>query len=178
MSVLANCTTAGRAHTRRTHRPNKTYGLYCRAESQSTRSLLALCARLPGLSAWTPGTAAQGAPAAAGQHDAAGALTNPVNATPDSVAAGKKLYDTQCVACHGEGGTGDGTMAASMSPPQPSDLTDASWTHGATDGEIFTVIRDGSQGTGMRGYAARMKPDDIWSVVNYLRTLAQPTAKT
>ncbi len=68
-------------------------------------------------------------------------------------------------------------MAAAMNPPKPSDLTDASWKHGATDGEIFTVIRDGAKGTGMRGYAARMKPDDTWNVVNYLRTLAPTTAK-
>ena len=29
----------------------------------------------------------------------------------------------------------------------------------------------------MRGYAARMKPDDIWNVVNYLRTLGPSGAK-
>jgi hypothetical protein len=69
--------------------------------------------------------------------------------------------------------------AASITGARPSDLTDASWKHGSTDGEIFTLIRDGSKGTGMRGYAARMKPDDIWNVVNYLRTLGpkQPAKK-
>ena len=51
------------------------------------------------------------------------------------------------------------------------DLTDASWKHTSTDGEIFTLIRVGSKDTGTRGDAARMKSDDIWNVVNYLRTL-------
>ena len=69
--------------------------------------------------------------------------------------------------CHGETGKGDGKMAASITGAKPSDLTDASWKHGSTDGEIFTLIRDGSKGTGMRGFAARMKTDDIWNVVNY-----------
>ena len=37
-------------------------------------------------------------------------------------------------------------MAAMMNPPKPSDLTDKTWKHGATDGDIFVVIRDGSRG--------------------------------
>ena len=149
------------------------------------RSQFALLLGVAALSAWTVGMSAQGSTAAAGQHEAgahhhaeAAALKNPVKATPESAAAGKKLYDTQCATCHGQSGKGDGKMAASITTgPKPSDLTDASWKHGSTDGEIFTLIRDGSKGTGMRGYAARMKPDDIWNVVNYLRTLGPTPAK-
>ena len=149
------------------------------------RSQFALLVGVAALSAWTVSMSAQGNPAAAGQHEAgahhhpeAAAMKNPVKATPESIAAGKKLYDTQCATCHGASGKGDGKMAASITTgPKPSDLTDASWKHGSTDGEIFTLIRDGSKGTGMRGYAARMKPDDIWNVVNYLRTLGPAPAK-
>ena len=57
-----------------------------------------------------------------------------------------------------------------------ANLIDAAWKHGSTDGEIFT-LKDGSKGTGMRGYGARMKSDDMWNVVNYLRALAPSTAK-
>ena len=67
-------------------------------------------------------------------------------------------------------------MASAINPPKPSDLTDASWKHGATDGELFTVISDGATATSMRAYGKRMKPDDIWNVVNYLRTLPHTTA--
>lgn len=149
------------------------------------RSQLALLVGTAALAAWTVGMSAQGTAPAAGQHQAgehhhpeAAALKNPVKPTPQSIAAGKKLYDTQCVTCHGGSGKGDGKLAASITTgPKPSDLTDASWKHGSTDGEIFTLIRDGSKGTGMRGYAARMKPDDIWNVVNYLRTLGPASAK-
>jgi len=150
------------------------------------RSRLALFAGILAVTAWGAGIAAQDHDHAAGQHDAgahthpeAAAIKNPIKATPDSIAAGKKIYDTQCTNCHGASGKGDGKMAESItSGPKPSDLSDAQWKHGSTDGEIFTLIRDGSKGTGMRGYAARMKTDDIWNVVNYLRTLGPTPPKS
>ena len=148
------------------------------------RSLLAWSIGVAALSAWTIGVSAQGAAAAGGlhetgahHHEGAAKLKNPVKPLPASVDAGKRLYTTQCSTCHGPSGKGDGSMASAINPPTPSDLTDASWKHGATDGELFTVISDGATGTSMRAYGKRMKPDDIWNVVNYLRTLAPTTAK-
>ena len=141
---------------------------------QLTRSQLAMCAGVLALATWNVRAAAQntqGHDAGAHTHAEAAAIKNPVKATPESIAAGKKLYDTQCASCHGETGKGDGKMAASITGDKPSDLSDASWKHGSSDGEIFTLIKDGSKGTGMRGYGARMKTDDIWNVVNYVRTL-------
>ena len=41
---------------------------------------------------------------------------------------------------------------AKSSNPKPSNLSDADWKHGATDGEIFTVIRDGVKSTGMKPF--------------------------
>jgi mono/diheme cytochrome c family protein len=111
------------------------------------------------------------------QHAEAAKLKNPVAASAASIAAGKKLYDTQCASCHGTAGKGDGKAGLTLKP-RPSDLTDAEWKHGATDGEIFTLIRDGAQKTAMRGYASRMATNDIWNIVNYLRTLNPKTAKS
>jgi mono/diheme cytochrome c family protein len=115
--------------------------------------------------------------AATHQHPEAAKLKNPVAANATSLAAGKKLYDTQCASCHGTGGTGDGKAGLTLKP-RPSDLTDAEWKHGATEGEIFTLIRDGVKNTAMRGYASRMATNDIWHIVNYLRTLNPKTAKS
>ena len=44
--------------------------------------------------------------------------------------------------------------------------------------EADMLIRDGSKGTGMRGYATKLKTDDIWNVVNYLRTIGPKPAKS
>lgn len=147
------------------------------------RSLLAWSIGVAALSASTIGVSAQGAADAGGlhesgahHHEGAAKLKNPVKPLPASVDAGKRLYTTQCSTCHGPSGKGDGSMASAINPPKPSDLTDASWKHGAADGELFTVISDGATATSMRAYGQRMKPDDIWNVVNYLRTLAPTTA--
>jgi mono/diheme cytochrome c family protein len=98
-------------------------------------------------------------------------LQNPTKATAASIAAGQKTYNSQCLACHGTAGKGDGKAAANLTP-KPSDLTDATWTHGSSDGEIFVVVRDGVMKTGMKGYASKMTATEMWNVVNFVRSLA------
>jgi mono/diheme cytochrome c family protein len=115
--------------------------------------------------------------AAAQPKQSSGAVKNPVASSPTSIAAGKKLYDSQCASCHGAAGKGDG-KAGAMLKPTPSDLTDTDWKHGQTDGEIFTIIRDGSKQTGMRAYGSRIPTNDIWNLVNYVRTLGPKTTKS
>jgi mono/diheme cytochrome c family protein len=97
-------------------------------------------------------------------------LTNPVKADAVSIAAGKKLYDSNCAPCHGESAKGDGKMASQFNP-KPADLTDAEWAHGSTDGEIFAVLRDGVKNTGMKGFGSKMTAHQMWDVINYVRSL-------
>lgn len=111
------------------------------------------------------------------QHPDAAKLQNPVAADAASIEAGKKIYTEQCADCHGEAGKGDGPMAAYTGDPLPSSLVDAEWKHGSSDGEIYTTIHDGIDGTAMKDFAKDLKPTDIWHVVNYLKTLAPKPAK-
>ena len=69
-------------------------------------------------------------------------MVNPTKATPDSLEAGKTVFLRTCRGCHGETGKGDGPSAKFLKTP-PSDLSDAKWDRGATDGELFLVIRNG-----------------------------------
>jgi mono/diheme cytochrome c family protein len=122
------------------------------------------------------GARQEGHPKEPHQHAEAAKMANPVPSDASSIAAGKKAFADYCAACHGDTGKGDGPMAAFTGDPLPSDLTDAEWKHGSSDGEIFVVIRDGIEGTGMKDFKD-MKPAEIWHIVNYVKTLSPKPAK-
>ena len=98
-------------------------------------------------------------------------MKNPVAASPESIAAGQQLYQRYCAVCHGK--NGQGGSGSDISPPAPN-LTDAEWKHGSTDGEIFKVIKEGvPPELSMEPWGDRLKEQDIWNVVNYVRSLAK-----
>ena len=101
-------------------------------------------------------------------------LKNPVPSTPESLAAGAQSYAKVCSLCHGATGHGDGKLAAATGAygVRPSNLTDDVWGHGASDGEIFVVIRDGiGPDFNMPGYSGRLSDVEVWSVVSYVKSL-------
>jgi mono/diheme cytochrome c family protein len=107
-----------------------------------------------------------------GGSDAGKKMKNPVPSSPESIAKGKELFTKNCRFCHGADAKGNGPMAPEGT--HPSDLTDAKWDRGSTDGEIFLVIRDGAgPKMDMKGYKSKMSETDIWNIVNYLRSLAK-----
>src|SRR6185295_10524275 len=78
-------------------------------------------------------------------NQGAAVLKNPVAATPESLAAGKKAYDANCAACHGNRAQGAEKAGITISiiqeqgGKQAPDLTDDKWDHGSSDGEIYTA---------------------------------------
>src|SRR6185369_14689002 len=68
-------------------------------------------------------------------------LKNPLVSDAATIEKGREVYLTHCASCHGKKGKGDGGQA--LGGGTPSDLTDASWDYGSTDGEIYWVIREG-----------------------------------
>lgn len=97
-------------------------------------------------------------------------LVNPTKPTATSLAAGKKAYALDCAMCHGKTGAGDGDLAADMKLTL-KDYRDPATLKAMTDGEIYTVI-DKGKGQ-MSGEEGRMKPAQIWDVVNYVRSLSK-----
>jgi mono/diheme cytochrome c family protein len=112
------------------------------------------------------------------KNPSAAALKNPVAATPESIAAGKKAYDANCASCHGnmaQGAERAGIVISIIQEQggkQAPDLTDDKSDHGSTDGEIYTVIKKGVPPTMMAGWDGRISDTEIWSIVNYIRALA------
>jgi len=97
-------------------------------------------------------------------------VKNPVAATPESIATGKRAYQRLCMKCHGPEGKGDGTAATGA---QPSDLTEAKTVYGSSDGDLFAVLLHGTS-PDMEGYAGRLNDAEMWNIVNYVKTLRKP----
>lgn len=95
---------------------------------------------------------------------------NPVKPTAESLAQGKKYYGYDCAMCHGENGDGKGEVAVSEKF-KLGDFRDPATLGGKTDGELFYVIKNGSGQMPPEG--DRVKPTELWNMVNYIRSLAK-----
>lgn len=98
---------------------------------------------------------------------------NPVKATPEVLAAAKKVFGFDCAMCHGESGDGKGELVESMK------LTTVDWRQspvvsGMSDGEIYDLIVKGKDK--MVGEADRLAPAKVWGLVHYVRTLSKKNA--
>lgn len=89
---------------------------------------------------------------------------NPYAGDAEAIAAGQKIYDKQCAACHLKDGTGR------IGP----NLTDDTWTRERTNTEVgrFEVIYGGGAGA-MQPFGLRMDQDDILKVMAYIDTFRQ-----
>jgi copper transport protein len=102
-------------------------------------------------------------------------LTNPFLPDETSLQIGRELFNTNCMACHGERGRGDGLAAASLSIKPPDYGSGHLDIH--TDGDIFYWIQNGvSQGSPMPAFKDKLTDDEIWHVVNYVRRLRNEAA--
>jgi mono/diheme cytochrome c family protein len=98
---------------------------------------------------------------------------NPVPASADVIAAGKVIYTSNCLACHGPAGKGDGPAAIAITPP-PKDLSNPQIAS-QTDGELFWKVSQGKRP--MPTYEKLLSETDRWTVIDYVRTL-EPAAST
>ena len=101
------------------------------------------------------------------------ALTTPLQKSPEIVEQGKALYDGKgaCFNCHGKDGDGNGPLAAQLNPSPRNFRHHGLWRH-RTEGEIFWAIKNGSPGTSMVGFGGQLTDQEIWSIIQYLRSFA------
>lgn len=94
-------------------------------------------------------------------------IKNPMKGKPDAVVAGKKIYSTYCVVCHGDKGRGDGIAAAGLNP-KPADHSSAK-VQSQSDGVIFWKLTTGR--APMASYDKTLTVTQRWQVIDYIRTL-------
>lgn len=88
--------------------------------------------------------------------------------TPALVEKGKVLYTTNCAACHGEKGDGNGP-AGKMMNPKPRNFADPAtvFKNGETPQKIFDTINNGLPGTAMAGFS-RLTDEEKSSLSHYV----------
>jgi mono/diheme cytochrome c family protein len=102
--------------------------------------------------------------------DTAAAATkkqNPVKATPEVLAAAKKVFGYDCAMCHGVNGDGKGELVESMKLKM-KDWHDPAALEGISDSEIYDLIVKGKDK--MIGEGDRLAPEKVWGLVHYVRT--------
>lgn len=102
------------------------------------------------------------------------ALISPLRDSPETIERGKAIYTGKgtCANCHGANGRGDGVAAVGLDPSPRNFHHHGFWRH-RTEGEIFWVIKNGSPGTSMIPFGGVLSDEEIWAVIEYLRTFAE-----
>ena len=77
------------------------------------------------------------------------------------IAAGKTIFQANCVACHGADGGGN-----AIGP----NLTDQYWIHGGDIKDLFRTIKYGVPEKGMISWQAQLRPTEMQRVASYILT--------
>ena len=94
-------------------------------------------------------------------------MVNAVKSDAASIAEGKALWAKHCQSCHGKSGMGDGSKAAQLKT-EPGDFSKAE-TQAQSDGSLFYKTSQGRDD--MPSFKKKIPDaDDIWNIVNYIRT--------
>lgn len=98
---------------------------------------------------------------------------NPLPVTREQIEQGRLLFQggPGCTACHGVQGDGTGPMGMGLVPP-PRNFTCVDTMRQIPDGQLFWIIRNGSEGTAMPAFG-EFSDQSIWQIILYLRDLAK-----
>lgn len=91
-----------------------------------------------------------------------------------SIEEGDKLYGTECAACHGLDGHKP-TDAGRWMYPRAADLTSRE-VQQYSDRELFWIVKNGIRLSGMPAFGRVETDEHILNLVNYVRTLREPSS--
>lgn len=97
---------------------------------------------------------------------------NTLISNKDNIDAGKKLYERNCLSCHGSSGYGDGPAGKNMNP-RPTNIANFIKMPMATDGYLLWTISEGGLPikTAMPAFKSFLKDEEIWKIIIYLRDM-------
>jgi mono/diheme cytochrome c family protein len=99
--------------------------------------------------------------------------TIPFPITRELLERGQERFNIYCSACHGRLGNGDGMIVHRGFSPPPSFHIDRLRT--APDSHFYNVISNGYGA--MLSYNDRVRPEDRWMIVAYIRALQSSTSQ-
>lgn len=98
-----------------------------------------------------------------------GQAAKPPKKSPELLNLGKKLYDQNCITCHGPKGDGKGQIGAALKPP-PNDFTKpfSQWPKGKGDlKKVFDMITKGIPNTSMVKWDQLLE-QERWALTYYV----------
>ena len=103
-------------------------------------------------------------------------MSNPLAGNAEAIAAGQKIYEANCVTCHGPQGEGDGPASAALDP-QPASLADKAMMQDLSDGYLFWRVSEGGAmppfNSAMLAWKGTLSEEEIWQVISYVRTFSE-----
>jgi mono/diheme cytochrome c family protein len=99
---------------------------------------------------------------------------SPLSATPAVLKRGRALYEVHCAKCHGPTGKGDGPDKTYDLAHPAADLTREFRARFNPDGVLFYKIWNGRIQPAMPAYKDTVRRDDVWAIVEYIKTLRKP----
>lgn len=102
----------------------------------------------------------------------------PPKKTPELLTQGKKLYEQNCVTCHGPKGDGKGPLGAALKPPPMAfNIPFKQWIHSKGDlKKVFEVITKGIPNTSMVKWE-QLSEKERWALVYFVVEFAAPPRK-
>jgi hypothetical protein len=94
---------------------------------------------------------------------------------PARIGAGFPHFQEMCRLCHGAPGYLRSEFAEGLYPSPPH-LTSDEIRNEITDAELFWVVQNGLKMTGMPAFGDTHSPDQIWSIVAFIRKLPRINA--
>ena len=95
-------------------------------------------------------------------------------ATPvESIENGRIIYEENCLSCHGDGGQGDGPQASELGI-EPGNLSDPVFWSQVSNQAVFDGLAGESPIQGHENIIGSdaYNDDEIWSIVDYIRSLS------